>query len=56
MKTCDGYTPPNYQQLDDSDLDLGGTAPVMLPRQPASRTPLMARIVLLMVRRESIQS
>jgi outer membrane protein assembly factor BamB len=36
------YTPPNYQQLDDSDLDLGSTAPVMLPRQPGSRTPLMA--------------
>jgi outer membrane protein assembly factor BamB len=36
------YTPPNYQQLDDSDLDLGSTAPAILPRQPESRTPLMA--------------
>ena len=27
----DTYTPANYQHLDDSDLDLGSTAPALLP-------------------------
>ena len=27
----DAYTPTNYQQLDQSDLDLGSTAPAILP-------------------------
>ena len=32
----DSYTPANYQQLDDDDLDLGSTAPALLPAQPGS--------------------
>jgi len=36
------FTPTNYSYLDQNDLDLGSTAPVMLPREPHSRTPLMA--------------
>jgi outer membrane protein assembly factor BamB len=35
------YTPANYQALADGDTDLGSTSPALLPRQPASRTPLM---------------
>ncbi len=35
------YTPADYQALDDHDADLGSTSPALLPRQPASRTPLM---------------
>lgn len=35
------YTPADYTQLDDGDTDLGSTSPAMLPRQSASRTPLM---------------
>lgn len=31
----DSYTPDNYQQLDDQDLDVGSTAPAILP-VPAS--------------------
>jgi outer membrane protein assembly factor BamB len=38
----DSFTPTDFQQLDSEDLDLGSTAPAMLPRQPASNTPLMA--------------
>jgi outer membrane protein assembly factor BamB len=38
----DTFTPTNYQQLENGDIDLGSTAPVMLPKQPASHTPLMA--------------
>lgn len=36
------FTPANYDQLDSQDLDLGSTAPVLLPREAHSRTPLMA--------------
>src|SRR5581483_1042544 len=36
------YTPRDFQTLQDQDLDLGSTAPVLLPREPRSRTPLMA--------------
>ena len=36
------FTPTNYSYLEQDDLDLGSTAPVMLPREPRSRTPLMA--------------
>lgn len=36
------YTPSNYAELDSNDLDLGSTSPAMLPREPHSRTPLMA--------------
>jgi outer membrane protein assembly factor BamB len=35
------YTPTDYAKLDDEDLDLGSTSPALLPRQAASRTPLM---------------
>jgi outer membrane protein assembly factor BamB len=35
------YTPAEYQRLDDHDVDLGSTSPALLPRQLASRTPLM---------------
>jgi outer membrane protein assembly factor BamB len=38
----DSYTPSTYAELDSGDVDLGSTAPVMLPPQPHSRTPLMA--------------
>jgi outer membrane protein assembly factor BamB len=33
----DSYTPPDYQSLDDADLDLGSTAPAILPA-PAGST------------------
>ncbi len=36
------YTPSDYQYLDDADVDLGSTAPVLLPRQAGSATPLLA--------------
>lgn len=35
------YTPTNYQQLQDGDVDLGSTSPTMLPQQPSSQTPWM---------------
>lgn len=35
------YTPSDYAQLDSGDVDMGSTSPVVLPRQPGSRTPLM---------------
>ena len=35
------YTPADYEKLDQQDLDLGSTSPALLPRSPASRTPLM---------------
>ena len=38
----DTFTPSNYQQLENGDVDLSSSAPVMLPKQPASNTPLMA--------------
>lgn len=38
-----GYlTPANYADLDDEDLDVGSSSPVLLPRQPQSSTPLLA--------------
>jgi len=33
----DSYTPASFQQLDDQDLDLGSTAPALLPPLAASR-------------------
>ncbi len=36
------FTPANFAELEDSDEDLGSTAPAMLPRDARSRTPLMA--------------
>jgi outer membrane protein assembly factor BamB len=41
-KLVDYYTPANFADLESGDVDLGSTAPVMLPRQAKSRTPLMA--------------
>ncbi len=41
-RIVDSYTPASYQRLEDTDADLGSTAPVLLPREPRSRTPLMA--------------
>jgi outer membrane protein assembly factor BamB len=35
------YTPMTFTMLQEDDTDLGSTSPVMLPRQSASRTPLM---------------
>jgi len=35
------YTPADFQALEDGDVDLGSTSPALLPRQRASRTPLM---------------
>ena len=38
-----GYlTPPNYDDLEAEDLDVGSSSPAMLPRQSDSVTPLMA--------------
>lgn len=37
----DSYTPKTYQQLEDTDADLGSTAPVLLPRIAESKTPLL---------------
>jgi outer membrane protein assembly factor BamB len=33
----DSYTPVNFQELQDQDLDLGSSAPVILPAPPGSR-------------------
>lgn len=38
----DSYTPINASKLQGQDLDLGSTAPCMLPVQPKSKTPYMA--------------
>jgi outer membrane protein assembly factor BamB len=38
----DTYTPSNYATLDSQDLDLGSAAPVMIPRQSNTATPLLA--------------
>jgi len=37
----DWNTPSNYQELDDGDIDLGSTAPVLLPPQSGSNTPYL---------------
>jgi outer membrane protein assembly factor BamB len=37
----DSFTPPNYQQLDVTDADLGSSAPALLPRIGRSATPLL---------------
>jgi len=41
-RIIDTYTPQNFTYLADNDLDLGSTAPVMIPAQPGSKTPYMA--------------
>jgi outer membrane protein assembly factor BamB len=35
------YTPTDYRQLDEGDVDLGSTSPTILPVQTKSQTPLM---------------
>jgi len=35
------YTPADFDDLQNTDTDLGSTSPGLLPRQNASRTPLM---------------
>ncbi|MBV8068162.1 MAG: PQQ-binding-like beta-propeller repeat protein [Candidatus Eremiobacteraeota bacterium] len=35
------YTPVDYKQLQDGDVDLGSTSPAMLPTQSQSKTPWM---------------
>jgi hypothetical protein len=37
----DSYTPTNFQMLQDGDLDLGSTAPALLPPVPSSKAPYM---------------
>jgi outer membrane protein assembly factor BamB len=39
---ADSFTPSDYRRRANFDLDLGSTAPAMLPRIAQSRTPLMA--------------
>lgn len=41
-KLLDSFTPTDYNQLENGDIDLGSTAPVVLPKQPSSNTPLLA--------------
>lgn len=41
-KPVDSYTPTNYQSLQDSDADIGSTAPAILPPVPASVPPRLA--------------
>ncbi|MEO7000550.1 MAG: PQQ-binding-like beta-propeller repeat protein [Ktedonobacterales bacterium] len=41
----DSYTPANYKTLQQQDLDLGSTAPALLPLQNASLTPAMTVII-----------
>jgi hypothetical protein len=38
----DSYTPSDYVDLNNGDVDLGSTAPAMLPTLTTSNTPLMA--------------
>jgi outer membrane protein assembly factor BamB len=38
----DSFTPANQDELNSTDMDLGSTAPAMLPTQTKSQTPLLA--------------
>src|SRR5207253_1213463 len=38
----DSYTPTNQDYLNSNDLDLGSSAPALLPQQPTSSTPYLA--------------
>lgn len=40
-RLLDAYTPANFQQLADTDSDLGSSAPALLPRIAHSTTPLL---------------
>jgi S-layer family protein/putative pyrroloquinoline-quinone binding quinoprotein len=41
-KPLDAYTPTNFAALDGADLDLGSTAPVLLPRVRGANVPHLA--------------
>jgi outer membrane protein assembly factor BamB len=41
LQLLDSYTPKTYQQLDETDADLGSTAPALLPRISESKIPLL---------------
>jgi hypothetical protein len=41
-KVVDTYTPANFAQLQANDQDLASAAPLMLPKQAGSKTPLLA--------------
>jgi PQQ enzyme repeat/PQQ-like domain len=41
-KPLDSYTPTNYSSLDSADLDLGSTAPAILPAPPACNVQHLA--------------
>jgi hypothetical protein len=45
------YTPPNYQQLNDSDADLGSTSPALLPNGYALQGGKDGLLRLLQLRR-----
>lgn len=40
-RLLDSYTPKTYQQLDETDADLGSTAPALLPEIPESKDPML---------------
>jgi hypothetical protein len=40
-RLLDSYTPDDYQQLDQSDADLGSVAPALLPMMHGSATPYL---------------
>lgn len=41
LTVADYFTPSNYESLNESDLDLGGGGPLLLPDQPTQPTQLM---------------
>lgn len=41
-RLIESYTPDNAAELEADDLDVGSSSPALLPRVPASATPLMA--------------
>ena len=41
LQLIDSYTPKTYRQLEETDADLGSTAPALLPEIPESKIPLL---------------
>ncbi|HEX6122463.1 MAG TPA: PQQ-binding-like beta-propeller repeat protein [Ktedonobacterales bacterium] len=41
LRLLDSYTPASYQQLNTQDVDLGSTAPALLPEITGSKTPFV---------------
>jgi outer membrane protein assembly factor BamB len=41
LRLLDAYTPTSYHQLDVQDVDLGSTAPALLPEIAGSKTPYL---------------